>query len=287
MVRVIPLKNGTMFKRLFSQPKVFQAFVEDVIGLKLNITEVHTEYEYPKPIGFVNTQYDLFAEDREQRVVVEIQHVKEENFFDRFLYYHIISLAEQVKNYDDYSYVRSVYTIVVLTSVPRDGSVKFSHAVSDMSPTDEWGDSVPVYPHRLVFLNPRNVNPATPPSVKAWLDLIGDSLDSQVDIAQHPRPLFQDLIEAMRDTSVDPEVLSEIKDDAAWERAKARFRREAREDGLEEGRKEGHKEGQKIATREIARQLLSVLDDQTISDKTGLSLHEVKQLRCETKSQQD
>ncbi|MDM8567603.1 hypothetical protein QUF74_18395 [Candidatus Halobeggiatoa sp. HSG11] len=73
-----------------------------------------------------------------------------------------ISLVEQVGGYQEYEFDRTVYTIVVLTSTPRDGSVNFSCAVSDMNPIDEFGDTVAVYPHRLVFLCPRQVNDKTP-----------------------------------------------------------------------------------------------------------------------------
>jgi len=244
MIEVIPLKYGTMFKRVFSQPKVFNQFAKDILGIKLNITKVHTEYEYPEPIGFVRSRYDLFAEDAEQRIIVEIQHVKEEDFFDRFLYYHLISMAEQVSGFDEYGFERTVYTIVVLTSVPRDGSINFSCAISDMSPVDEWGNKVSVYPHRLVFLSPRKVNEQTPPAVRKWLDFIADSLNGTVEESLYSEVLFQQMIEDIRKRTIDPDILSEIKDEAAWEKAKARFAREGREEGLEKGWEEGWEIGQ-------------------------------------------
>lgn len=271
MTKVIPLKYGTIFKRVFGKPAVFEAFAEDVLGIKLKITEVHTEYEYPEPIGFIKTRYDLFAEDVERKVVVEIQHVKDKEFFDRFLYHHMISLAEKVRNYTNYDYVRTVYTIVVLTSVPRDSSVNFSYAVSDMSPVDEHGNRVAVYPHRLVFLSPRLVNEQTPPAVKEWLLLIADSLDWEMAEEDYPRLLFQEMIQEIRETTISPEILAEIKDDAAWEKAKARFRAEGLAERIEQGRK------QKAV--EIAEKLLDVLDDEIISQKTGLSATEVRALR--------
>ena len=117
-MQVIPLKYGTMFKRAFSDTEIFKQFVKDILDLDLNIDKVHTEYEYPEPIGFVRSQYDLFAEDTEQRIIVEIQQVKEGDFFDRFLYYHLISMVEQVGGFKEYGFDRTVYTIVVLTSTP-------------------------------------------------------------------------------------------------------------------------------------------------------------------------
>jgi len=107
---------------------VFCQFVKDVLDLDIQIDKVHTEYEYPKPIGFVRSKYDLFAEDVEQRIIVEIQQVKEEEFFDRFLYYHLISMVEQVRGFQEYAFDRTVYTIVVLTSIPRDDTIDFSCA---------------------------------------------------------------------------------------------------------------------------------------------------------------
>ena len=50
---------------------------------------------------------------------------------------------------------------------------------------------------------------------------------------------------------------------------------EARDEGKEAGREEGKRE-EKLA---IARQLLSRLDDETISQTTGLSLEDVRNLR--------
>lgn len=276
MVEVIPLKYGATFKRIFSQPDVFCQFVYDVLGITINIDKVYTEYEYPETIGFVKTKYDLFAEDEEQRIIVEIQHVKEEDFFERFLYYHIISIAEQVKGYDAYCFDRTVYTIVVLTSVPRDQSINFSAAVSDMNPIDELGQKVEIYPHRLIFLTPRLVSDKTPKGVKAWLELIADSLDSQIDEANYSSPLFRRIISEIERTTVSPEEASEIKDEAAWELAKVRFAREGREEGREEGRQKGHRE----AVEEIALAMLERgVEETIIAEVTGLKPEEIDKLK--------
>ncbi len=288
MVEVIPLKYGATFKRIFSQPDVFCQFVHDVLGITIHIDRVYTEYEYPEPIGFVMTKYDLFAEDKEQRIIVEIQNVKEEDFFNRFLYYHIISLAEQVKGYDVYRFDRTVYTIVVLTSIPRDKSVDFSIAISDMNPMSEFNRKVEIYPHRLIFLTPRLVNDLTPTGVKAWLELIADSLDRQVDETNYSSPLFQKIISDIKSTTISPEEAREIKDEAAWELAQERFAREAREDGFEEGRREGLEQGleegleqgRKETVEGIAIAMLQGGVEVTfIAQVTGLKPEEINQLK--------
>ncbi|MEN8220011.1 MAG: hypothetical protein ABFS56_27415 [Pseudomonadota bacterium] len=55
-MQVIPLKYGTMFKQAFGQPDVFCQFAKDILGIEINIDKVHTEYEYPEPIGFAEVQ---------------------------------------------------------------------------------------------------------------------------------------------------------------------------------------------------------------------------------------
>ncbi len=275
MIEVIPLKYGTMFKRVFSQPDVFNQFAKDILGIELNISKVHTEYEYPEPIGFVRSKYDLFAEDVKQRIIVEIQHVKEEDFFDRFLYYHLISMVEQVGGFDEYGFDRTVYTIVVLTSVPRDDSINFSCAISDMSPVDEWGNKVLVYPHRLVFLAPRKVNEQTPDTVRKWLNFIADSLDGRVEENQYSEKLFKRMIEDIRKRTIDPSLLSEIKDEAAWEKAKVRFAKE----GWEAGQLEGEKKGvlaQQCQTVIQAKQM--GMDVIAIATLVGLTETEVQEM---------
>ena len=116
----------------------------------------------------------------------------------------------------------------------------------------------------LVFLNPRIRNEQTPQSVIAWLELIDDSLDEQVDETQYSPPVFQQVIEEIRRDNITPQELARIKDEAVVERA---FR-ESFEGGLERGRK----------TREIeiARSMLARGVDVTlIAEVTGLSPEEI------------
>lgn len=49
--------------------------------------------------------------------------------------------------------------------------------------------------------------------------------------------------------------------------------------GIEEGREEGVALGMREKALEIARQLLNVLDNQTISQTTGLSVEDIQNLR--------
>lgn len=46
-----------------------------------------------------------------------------------------------------------------------------------------------------------------------------------------------------------------------------------------EGREEGREEGRREEKKEIARKLIDILDDETISKKVGIAIEEIKELR--------
>ncbi len=54
-------------------------------------------------VGRVASRFDLFAEDKQNRIIVDIQHVRYPDHYDRFLHYHCAALLEQVTNAYSYS----------------------------------------------------------------------------------------------------------------------------------------------------------------------------------------
>ncbi len=276
MLKVIPLRYGTMFKKAFGDPEVFSRFAGDVLGMDLHFTKVLHEFSYPQPIGHVKIEYDLYAEDTERRIIVEIQHIREQDFFDRFLHYHMVSLVEQAESHEKYRMTRDVFTLVLLTTAPKEKDLRFSVAVSDMDPISEQGTRLGVYRHRLVFLNPRIINEKTPKGARAWLELIADSLDGEVDEEAYPDPMMQRALRSSVLARVSPEELAHIKDEAAWEDTKTSARAEGREEGRLSGVEEGELKGRrKTLLRLLARMGLSLTDEereriQECSDLTTL-----------------
>jgi len=270
MIEVASLRYDVIFKKAFSQPDVFCQFVYDVLGISINVDKIQTEYKYPETVGYIDIKYDLFAEDTENRIIVEIQNIKEGDFFDRFLYYHLIGLIEQVKSRVGYHFEKTVYTIVVLTGVssPKNPNTDFSIAVSDFCPINERGKKLNVYGHRLVFLNPWLRNEYIPESTNAWLELIEDSLDEQIDESRYSKsPIFQKVIDEIKTDSIAPDELSQIKDEAAWE------------DVLRTEHEEGHRTREKEIALSMLREGISI---DLIVKTTGLQPEEVETLRNPT-----
>ena len=280
MARVVPLRYDTAFKKAFSQPDIFCQFAKDVLGIEFHTDEVHQGYKFLKPVGQVDIEYDLFAEDPESRIVVEVQHVKERHFYNRFLYYHLINLVEQVKNSKAYEFGQTVYTIVVLTSPSRESGIDFSVAVTDFNPVNEFSRKVEAYPHQLVFLVPRMVNEKTPPGIKTWLELVLDSLDGEVDESRYTSPVFEKVIHAVIRDNISPGELRVLKDEEDWEDSLVFEHRRGVEEGHEEGHKKGFEEGNQQATEKIALALIGEdLDTEFITKTTGMSEADIEKLR--------
>ena len=261
MAQVVPLRYDTALKKAFGQPEIFCQFAEDVLGIKFHTDEVHRGYKFLEPIGQVDIEYDLFAEDTESRIVVEIQHVKERHFYNRFLYYHLINLVEQVKSSKEYQFDRTVYTIVVLTSPYSESEMDFSVAITDFNPVNEFSRKVDVYPHQLVFVVPRMVNEKTPSGIKAWWELV---LDGEMDESRYDSPIFERVIDAVKLDNISPEERRVLKDEEAWE------------DTLIDEHNRARQQEKTVIARSLIREGIST---EVITRTTGLTEAEIEKLR--------
>ncbi len=136
MKKVASLKYGVVFKKAFCDPEIFSAFVRDIIGLPVTVDYVETEKEFDPPVGYVKPRFDLFAQDHKHRIVIDIQHTRNADHYDRFFYYHCIALLEQVVKAGNYRPPLKVFTLVVLTSGDRHQT---DMAVIDCDPHDRAG----------------------------------------------------------------------------------------------------------------------------------------------------
>jgi PD-(D/E)XK nuclease family transposase len=243
MLDVVPLKYGTAFKKAFGDPEVFSGFAQAVLGIDVKVERVEQERGFRPVYGQVDIKYDLFAEDAQKRLVIELQHVREDDSFDRFLYYHLIGQAEQIQGADDYRFRRTVYTIVVLTRLPSDPALRFDVAVHDGDLRTLDGAKLGVYGHRLVFVNARALGPQTPAPLRRWLEVIEDSLDEKVDETRYPEPLLQRVLRTIERSHLSPHEAYLLKEEAQWESAKREARGEGKEEGLREGEARGRAEG--------------------------------------------
>ncbi|MDM8560125.1 hypothetical protein QUF82_14925, partial [Thiotrichales bacterium HSG14] len=177
------LDNEVFFKKAFTDKLVFTQFVKDVIGIDIKVGKIETEKRFKPKVAYIDFAYDIFAESKDNRVIIEIQRVKYDYNFDRFLHYHIMGIAQLQKSANDYKIKPTVYTIVVLTASDtvedkKGEIIQEDILISDINPHNLKGKVFNLYGHQLIFLNPNFKNDNTPPRVKDWLDLILESIDN-------------------------------------------------------------------------------------------------------------
>ncbi len=257
MKKVASLRYGVIFKKAFSQPDIFKAFVKDFIGIELQINQVEMEKEFSPVIGKVDTRFDLFAEDIDNRVIVDIQHVRYGDHYDRFLHYHCVALLEQIASSENYRPNFKVFTIVVLISGDRH---KIDIATTDFDPKDRKGKSLNEIPHKILYVCPKYVTDDTPEPYREWLLAIADSLDEEVDEKAYQRKEIRQIFDLIAQDLVSPQERFKMKD----------------EYGIEQIQQDKFEQGQQIKALEIARNLLAKgIDPATVAETTGISVDDL------------
>jgi hypothetical protein len=175
------LDNEVFFKKVFTDPYVFRAFVKDITGVDVVNAKIETEKQLERKVAAIRFKLDIYAESVDKRVLIEIQRVDYDYTFDRFLHYFLAALVDLQRSSKDYSFGQDVYTIIVLTApyIVKDKSgvlLQDDVLISNLNPRTLQDRVRNVYPHRLIFLNPSHTAPTTPSVIKDWLDLISESI---------------------------------------------------------------------------------------------------------------
>jgi hypothetical protein len=264
------LDNEVFFKKAFTDQIVFKAFVKDVVGIEVKPDKIETEKAFQPRLGNINFKYDIFAEDTEKRIIIEIQKVEYDHNFDRFLHYHLQAITEQQRNSEDYTVERTVYTIVVMTAPYKINQktrefYRDEVLISNINPKNLKGTERKLFNHELIFLNPNYKGENTPQNYKDWLDLIYESIYHP----ENPKVNTQNkgvkrAAEIVSYENISPE---------EWEEAK-----------IEAGRR-------KVIQLNIEEELLKVaekaiekgFDNITIAELTGLTVEQIQALRTDKK----
>lgn len=256
MLQVASLRYGVIFKKAFSKPHIFIGFVRDITGIQLEIDKVETEKEFTTPLGRIKSRFDLFAEDKKNRIIVDIQHERYPDHYHRFLHYHCMAILEQATNSKDYRAHATVLTIVVLTS-----SDHYQKDVSliDFDPKDLQGCGLNEIHHKVIYLAPPYVNDNTPEPYRQWLMAIDDSLDGEVNETDYANPIIQEIFRTIKEDGISPDEYFKMKDEYSNE--------QLRQDKFNEG------------VKSVALAMLKKGLDQTfICDTTGLSAEDLTAL---------
>lgn len=256
MKQVASLQYGVIFKKAFSQPDIFTAFVKAVLGIEFVCDKVETEKSFRPAIGNVDSRFDLFAQDLKNRIIVDIQHERKDSHYDRFLHYHCAAILEQMpKGRLSYRPQLKVFTIVVLTA-----NDKYEKDVLtiDFDPKDLQGKGINEIPHKVIYLCPKCVNENTPVAYREWMEAIADTLDGKVEENNYHHAMIQKIFSSIAEDGLTPQdrynLIEEYEDNMLIADAELKLK------------------------KEIAKNLLTIgLEIESIAKATGLTLSEIMQ----------
>ncbi|MCI5119616.1 MAG: hypothetical protein D3908_00150 [Candidatus Electrothrix sp. AUS4] len=269
------LRYDVFFKKIFHKKHLLKAFLNTVLAPELSAPITDLSYE---PTDFViagkskliqETKHDVIdvfcLTAQQQRILVELQKGSSKRALARFLDYQCRNYSNQFPRGSDYARVMPCYSICWFFDLqPSHTQVKETVKLqSDCDPTD-W-----VFAWEIIALYPRNIPPEhieqhRIDSLEEWLllDVIED-----IASAQQIRQLLrtEEVKEAFDDLD-----LSELSEED--------IRRIIFEDQVSRN-PDLYEEKLREERREIAGNLLDVLDIETICQKTGLSREEIAALQ--------
>ena len=275
------LENETIFKRAFTDHTVFKSFVKDIVGIDIEVDKIETEKRFKPKVGNIDFVYDIFAESTDHRVIIEIQRVDYDYNLDRFLHYHIMAIAELQRRAKDYRLEQKVFTIVVLTAPYRMDQrthliIKDEVLVASVDPRNLEDKVVPMYGHKLIFLNHHYRKENTPSNYRDWLTLFHESIHNPEDY--HVNLAHQGIKKAVELIDYDkltPGARHRMKISEQRKVVRDLDMEHARIEGLELGIEKGMKEGKAEMARELKRKGIAV---DIIASSSGLSREEIEKL---------
>ena len=276
------------FKKIFGSEdhkNVLIGFLNSILDLPAAIVDVTlaNPYQVPKIAELKDTVLDVRATDQDgQHFIVEMQVQKDVAFAKRSLYYTAKSYVQQLGAGQHYSVLEKVYFVGVLNfSIFDNNKYITRHLILE---TETQQNLLADFEFTFIEL----------PKFKKTLQALINDEDKWLYFLQNAEKL--DNIPEPFQTPVFKEAF-EIATQSIWnknelevyeyqqmqrmirESAEATAKNEGWQKGLQEGLQEGRQEGWQEAQKTIARNLLDLLDDATIAQKTGLTPEQIKRLR--------
>ncbi|MCP5048217.1 MAG: Rpn family recombination-promoting nuclease/putative transposase, partial [bacterium] len=214
-------------------------------------------------------------------VVIEIQRIDYDYNFDRFLHYFMMAIAQLQESSRKYEISSTVYTIVVLTAPykydkEKNRSFQDDVLITSLDPRNLQDKIVPVYGHKLIFLNHHYPNDDTPANYRDWLDLFNQSINHPEDYKVNTgNKGVQRVVELIEYDKLTPEQRHLLKVDTGRKIVLNLEREEGREEGIKKGMEKGKKEG-KLEMAKMMKQDGEPIEK--ISKYTGLSKEEIEKL---------
>ena len=278
-LKELNLEDDFLFAKVMSDKDICKEFLEKLLEIEIEKVEMP---ENQKTIDLLleskGIRLDIYVKDENNTVYnVEMQRGKHKNIPKRLRYYQGNIDLDLINKGDDYRKLAKSYIIFICTfDLFNKGRHKYTfETVCKEDNSIKLDDDA-----YKIILNTKGIMNDLSEELIEFLKYVEHSDSETADKAKGTlvKNIHKKVIEVKNNRNIEVELMTLLERD----REKIE---EGMEKGLKEGRKEGRKEGIKEGIekgiKEVAIKLLDILDDKTISEKTGLAIEIVKKIREE------
>ena len=287
---ILSPKVDFVFKKIFGNekhPNILISFLNAVIkptdlikSVQIKNTDIEKEHIEDK-----YSRLDIKAiTNNGEHINIEIQVKNEYNMIKRSLYYWSKMYEGQLTKGQDYDTLSRTICINILDfKYLKNDNFHNCYRLKEKNTNEELTDVMELHFIEIPKLRKLENSEDISDMLEAWITFIESPTSELIDKLE----MSLDEIKEAKE-----ELVRLSGNDKERERYEKRFEslleqnsllanaeRKGLEKGLQKGIEKGKKEGAKQEKILIAKNLLDVLDDETISNKTGLSLKEIKELR--------
>ncbi|WP_294354319.1 Rpn family recombination-promoting nuclease/putative transposase [uncultured Clostridium sp.] len=282
-------KVDFVFKNIFGSPKhpkILISFLNAALKPKNKITAVEikgTDLEKQ----FIDDKYsrlDVKAITSNSEIInIEIQLKNEYNMIKRSLYYLSKMYEEQLKEGEDYSKLNRTVCINILNfKYLKTEEFHSAYRLKELESNEELTDIIELH---FIEIPKLSKDSDEKDMLMVWTEFLRDPESEKVRSLEMSIEEIREAKDELVRMSNDKEQreIYEMRAKILKDKVSAlnEAERKGIEKGLEQGREEGKEEGERNKAIEIAKNLLDVLNDETISLKTGLTIEEITRLRQE------
>ena len=280
-------KNDLAFKKIFgdeNHKNILISFLNSVLDFKdLQIivdVSLANPYQVPKIPELKETILDIKATNKNNDTfIVEMQKKDLGDFTKRSLYYTSKAYISQLPKGNDYTVLKKVYFIGILNFNIFDNKNYISrHLIINQETNKQDLDDfefsfieLPKFDKELTEL--RSI-------LDKWIYFIKNASDLSIIPAQYEtNDEFKEAFEIARQTTWNEKELEIYDYMSLKEFDELNALKTAEKKGMEKGIEQGMEKGIEQEKINIARSLLDVLDNETISLKTGLDISIIEKLK--------
>jgi predicted transposase/invertase (TIGR01784 family) len=287
MTTFINPKTDFAFKKIFGSKKskdILISFLNAILYEEKNVildVEIINPYQAPRIKGMKDSYLDVKAMITDNKtVIIEMQVLNVLGFEKRVLYNAAKAFSVQLSVGEDYTLLNPVIalTITDFEMFPEQERIISRYRLKEKDDLTDYSDDI-----ELVFVEL--------PKFRRELDELETLTDKWLYFLRSANkfktaplnldevPALHHAFEVARQSKLSKKELELLEKREMFLHDNRNAILKAQQDGESKGRAEGEIIGERNKALEIARSLLDLLDIETISEKTGLSLTEIRALQ--------